>query len=42
MQKNVNKPLTANLSGLLEGLSTAGVEFIVVRGLAAVIQGAPM
>ncbi len=33
---------TANLSDLLEGLSEAGVEFIVVGGLAAVIQGAPL
>jgi len=33
---------TANLSDLLEGLSEAGIEFIVVGGLAAVIQGAPL
>jgi len=32
----------ANLSALLKGLSEAGVEFIVVGGLAAVTQGAPV
>ena len=32
----------ADLSALLKGLSEAGVEFIVVGGLAAVAQGAPV
>ena len=32
----------ANLSALLKGLSEAGIEFIVVGGLAAVTQGAPV
>jgi len=32
----------ADLSTLLEGLSEAGIEFIVVGGLAAVAQGAPV
>jgi len=31
-----------DLRALLEGLTTAGVEFILVGGLAAVIQGAPV
>ncbi len=31
-----------NLSDLLKSLSEAGIEFIVVGGLAAVIQGAPV
>lgn len=35
-------PLAADLSALLEGLCEAGIEFIVVGGLAAVIQGAPV
>lgn len=38
-----SQPSTGNdLSALLEGLLQAGVEFIVVGGLAAVIQGAPV
>jgi hypothetical protein len=37
-----NSPGTANLSDLLEGLLKAGVDFIVVGGLAAVIQGVPV
>ena len=32
----------ANLSALLKGLSEAGIEFIMVGGLAAVAQGAPV
>jgi hypothetical protein len=36
------KPASANLSGVLEGLMEAGVDFILVGGLAAVIQGAPV
>jgi hypothetical protein len=35
-------PLAADLSALLEGLCEAEIEFIVVGGLAAVIQGAPV
>ena len=36
------KPTSANLSEVLEGLLEAGVDFILVGGLAAVIQGAPV
>lgn len=36
------KPQATDLSTLLTGLNEAGVEFIVVGGLAAVIQGAPI
>ena len=32
----------ADLSALLEGLCEADIEFIVVGGLSAVIQGAPV
>ncbi len=35
------KPTSASLSEVLEGLLEAGVDFILVGGLAAVIQGAP-
>jgi hypothetical protein len=35
-------PTSASLSEVLEGLLKAGVEFILVGGLAAVIQGAPL
>jgi hypothetical protein len=42
MQGAGNKQRIANLSDLLEGLSEAGIEFIVVGGLAAVIQGTPL
>ncbi|MBN1833203.1 MAG: hypothetical protein JW896_13955 [Deltaproteobacteria bacterium] len=35
------KPTSAGLSEILEGLLEAGVDFILVGGLAAVIQGAP-
>jgi hypothetical protein len=35
-------PQAADLSALLEGLCAAGVDFIVVGGLAAVIQGVPV
>jgi hypothetical protein len=35
-------PQAANLSALLEGLCKADIEFIVVGGLSAVIQGAPV
>ncbi len=36
------KPTGADLSAILEGLIEAGVEFILVGGLAAVVQGAPV
>lgn len=36
------KPASASLSEVLEGLLEAGVDFILVGGLAAVIQGAPV
>ncbi|HPA14167.1 MAG TPA: hypothetical protein PKV75_02735 [Desulfobacterales bacterium] len=36
------KPTSASLSEILDGLLEAGVDFILVGGLAAVIQGAPV
>jgi len=36
------KPRSASLGEVLEGLLEAGVDFILVGGLAAVIQGAPV
>jgi hypothetical protein len=36
------KKENAGLSALLEGLFNAGTEFILVGGLAAVVQGAPI
>jgi hypothetical protein len=36
------KPTSASLSEILEGMLAAGVDFILVGGLAAVIQGAPV
>jgi predicted nucleotidyltransferase len=36
------KPQVADLSALLDGLVASGVEFILVGGLAAVAQGAPI
>ena len=36
------KPTSANLSEILERLIVAGVDFILVGGLAAVVQGAPV
>mgnify|MGYP006303772661 FL=1 len=39
---NNGKAENPGLSELLEGLSHAGIEFILVGGLAAVIQGAPI
>ena len=35
-------PTDVNLSSILEGLCDAGVEFVLVGGLAAVVQGAPV
>ncbi len=37
-----NKSGIASLGDLLEGLSEANIEFVLVGGLAAVIQGAPV
>ncbi len=37
-----NRPRVADLSALLEALTEAGIDFIVVGGLAAVAQGAPI
>ena len=42
MPTGSKKPTSANLSAVLEGLIEAGVDFILVGGLAAVIQGAPV
>jgi hypothetical protein len=42
MPANDRRPTSANLSEILEGLLEAGVDFILVGGLAAVIQGAPV
>ncbi len=42
MQRDGNRQRTASLGDLIEGLSEAGIEFVIVGGLAAVIQGAPV
>jgi hypothetical protein len=42
MPTGSRKPTNANLSEVLEGLLKARVDFILVGGLAAVIQGAPV
>jgi len=42
MHSESSKPTNANLSAILEGLIKADVKFILVGGLAAVIQGAPL
>jgi hypothetical protein len=42
MPLNDEESASADLGALLEGLLTAGVDFILVGGLAAVIQGAPL
>jgi len=42
MPANGRRPTNANLSEILERLLEAGVDFILVGGLAAVIQGAPV
>ncbi|MBT8366878.1 MAG: hypothetical protein KJP23_19490 [Deltaproteobacteria bacterium] len=34
--------MSADLSAILEGLTKAGIDFILVGGLAAVVQGAPV
>ena len=40
--KEKSRPRVADLSALLEALSKANIDFIVVGGLAAVAQGAPI
>lgn len=42
MPTSGKKPTNASLSEIIEGLLAAGVDFILVGGLAAVIQGAPV
>ena len=42
MPTSSEKTMTADLSAILEGLLEAGVDFILVGGLAAVVQGAPV
>ncbi|MFH1984971.1 MAG: hypothetical protein ABIL58_24275 [Pseudomonadota bacterium] len=42
MPLQTKKPPILNLSALIKGLSQAGVEFIIVGGIAAVAQGAPV
>lgn len=42
MPTNIKKTPEANLSAIIEGLMKAEVKFILVGGLAAVIQGAPV
>ena len=42
MPTNSKKPSGPDLSALLEGLIEADIQFILVGGLAAVIQGAPV
>jgi hypothetical protein len=41
MPTNIKKTSEADLSAIIEGLIKADVKFILVGGLAAVIQGAP-
>ena len=42
MHTNDKKPISADLSAIIEGLLKANVKFILVGGLAAVVQGAPV
>jgi hypothetical protein len=42
MPTGSRKPTSASLSEVLEGLLKARVDFVLVGGLAAVIQGAPV
>jgi predicted nucleotidyltransferase len=42
MPSRKENPQAANLNALLKGLSEAGIEFIIVGGMAAVAQGAPV
>jgi len=39
---SIKKPPVSDLSALLKGLSEARIQFILVGGLAAVVQGAPV
>ena len=42
MHTNGKEPISADLSAIIEGLLKADVKFILVGGLAAVVQGAPV
>jgi len=42
MPTSSEKPTSPDLGAILEGLIEAGIEFILVGGLAAVVQGAPV
>jgi hypothetical protein len=42
MHSNSRRPAVADLSAILEGLKKADVKFILVGGLAAVVQGTPV
>ena len=42
MPTNSKKPTGPDLSALLEGLIESDIKFILVGGLAAVVQGAPV
>ncbi len=42
MPTNSKEPTSTDLSALLEGLIEADIKFILVGGLAAVVQGAPV
>ena len=42
MPTGSGEPASVNLGAILEGLVEAGVDFILVGGLAAVVQGAPV
>ena len=42
MLSEKNKSRIADMGDLLEGLAQAGIEFVLVGGLAAVIQGVPV
>jgi len=42
MPTNSKEPTSPDLSALLEGLIEADIKFILVGGLAAVVQGSPV
>ncbi len=42
MPTDKGKSMSVDLGAILEGLTEAGVDFILVGGLAAVVQGAPV
>jgi hypothetical protein len=42
MPTGSEKPIALDLSAILEGLLEAEIKFILVGGLAAVVQGAPV